>query len=185
MLLWESPCDSLVHITNLSEPVCESNHSALKRAVTSGLIVAFLVVAGVANIPGDPFRKVDGPALSALGARQVWSVFAPDPNQVVAYVSVRFTYRDGSSETWRVPRGGALLHAYRDYRWRKLAENAARSQTAATQLLLWAARTKAGGKPLARAELIREVYDIAPPGKPRSAHGPVDRGVLVSLEGPG
>jgi hypothetical protein len=185
MLLWESPSDSLVHTTNLSEPVCEGNHSAPKRAVTSVLIVIFLAIVVTANIPGDPVKKVDDPALSALGARQVWSVFAPDPNQVVAYVSVRFTYRDGSSSTWRIPRGGPLLHAYRDYRWLKLAENAARSQTAATNLLVWAARTKAEDKPLARADLVRESYDIAPPGKPASDHGPVQRGVIVSLKAAG
>lgn len=175
----------MVHITNLSETVCEGNHSALKRAGTSGLIILFLAVLAIANIPGQPLKSVEDPTLSALGARQVWSVFAPDPNQVVGFVSVRFTYSDRSTSSWSVPRGGALLHAYRDYRWLKLAENVARSQTAAQQLLLWAARTKADDKPLARADLIREVYDIAPPGKPRSDHGPVDRGVVLSLRAGG
>jgi hypothetical protein len=165
--------------------VCESSHSALKRAVTSGLIVVFLAIVATANIPGDPVKTIDDPALSALGARQVWSVFAPDPQRVVSRVSVRFTYGDGATSTWRVPRGGPLVHAYRDYRWLKLAENVARSQTAAEQLLLWAARTKAEDKKLARADLIREVYDIAPPGKPRSQHGPVDRGVVLSLKAAG
>jgi hypothetical protein len=149
------------------------------------LIVVFLAVVATANIPGDPVSKVDDPALSALGARQVWSVFAPDPSQVVGRVSVRFTYRDGSSSTWRVPRGGPLVHAYRDYRWLKLAENVARSQTAAAGLLLWAARTKAEDKPLARADLIREVYDIAPPGRPRDQHGPAEPGVVLSLKASG
>lgn len=149
------------------------------------MIVVFLATLALANIPGRPLNSVDDPALSALGARQVWSVFAPDPTQVVAYVSVRFTYRDGTTSTWKVPRGGPLLHAYRDYRWLKLAENVARSETAATNLLVWAARTKAGDKPLARADLIREVYDIAPPGKPRSQHGPVHRGVVLSLRAGG
>src|SRR3954453_8598723 len=140
MLLWESPCDSLVHITNLLKPVCEGNHAALKRVVISGLIVVFLAILVLANIPGRPAKKVDDPALSALGARQVWSVFAPDPNEVVGKISVRFTYADGSSSSWRVPRGGPLVHGYSDYRWLKLAENAAHSQTAAAGLLVWAAR---------------------------------------------
>jgi hypothetical protein len=162
--------------------VCESNHSPRQRALTSGLIIVFLAIIAVANIPGDPAKAVDDPALSALGARQVWSVFAPDPNQVVAYVSVRFTYRDGSVSTWRIRKGDPLLHAYRDYRWLKLAENVARAQTAATNLLVWAARTQAQHKPLARADLIREVYDVASPGRPESQHGPVQRGVVVSLK---
>jgi hypothetical protein len=149
------------------------------------LIVVFLAIIATANIPGNPVSKVDDPALSALGARQVWSVFAPDPTQVVARVSVRFTYADGSTSTWRVPRGEPFIHPYRDYRWLKLAENVARSQLAATELLVWAARTQAQDKPLARADLIREVYEIAPPGKPSSQHGPVQRGVVLSLKAGG
>jgi hypothetical protein len=152
-----------------------------RHAAISVFLVAFLAILVTANIPGEPLHDVDDPALSALGARQVWSVFAPDPGQVVGRVSVRFKYRDGSTSTWRVPRGGAALHGYEDYRWLKLAENAARSQDAAAGLLLWAARTKAEDKPLQRADLIREVYDIAPPGTPRGEHGPVDRGVVLSL----
>lgn len=152
-----------------------------RHVAISVFLVVFLAIAATANIPGAPLHKVDDPALSALGARQVWSVFAPDPNQVVGNVSVRFTYRDGSTSVWRVPRGGPLVHGYEDYRWLKLAENAARSETAAAGLLVWAARNKAEDKPLARADLIREVYDIAPPGTPRDEHGPVDRGVIVSL----
>jgi hypothetical protein len=157
----------------------------LKKVVTSVLIVAFLAVLVLANIPGRPLDKVDDPSLSALGARQVWSVFAPDPVQVVSHVWVEFTYGDGSKSIWRVPKGEPVLHAYRDYRWLKLAENVARSQDAARNLLVWAARTQAEDKPLARADLIREVYDIAPPGKPRSEHGPADRGVLLSLKAAG
>ena len=72
----------------------------------------------------------------------------------------------------QIRRGPALLHAYRDYRWLKLAENAARSREAATGLLFWAARTKAEDKPLARADLVRNVYDIARPGVARSKHAP-------------
>jgi hypothetical protein len=169
--------------------VCESNHSKWGHVAISGLIVVFLAVIATANIPGNGVRKtvgkVDDPALAAIGARQVWSVFAPDPAEVVSELSVRFSYGDGSNSTWRIRRGGALVHGYRDYRWLKLAENAARSDVAAQGLLLWAARNKAQPKPIARVDLIRTVYDIAPPGKPRSQHGPVDRGVILSLRAGG
>lgn len=153
--------------------MCEGSHSRLQQAAISGFLIVFLAVVATANIPGNPVASVDDPALRAVGARQVWSVFAPDPLQVVARVSVRFVYRDGTTSTWKVPR--------HDYRWLKLAENVPRSETAAQGLLLWAARTRAEPKPLVRADLIREVYDIAPPGKPRSEHSPVERGVVLSL----
>jgi len=160
-----------------------------RHAAISVFLVVFLAIIATANIPGTGVRKavgkVDDPALAALGTRQVWSVFAPDPTQVVGKVAVRFTYRDGSTSTWRVPRGGPLVHAYEDYRWLKLAENVARWQRAASGVLLWAARHKAEPKPLARADLIRSVYDVAPPGEPRSHHGPTDTGVLLSLKASG
>jgi hypothetical protein len=160
-----------------------------RHAAISVFLVVFLVLIATANVPGNGVRKavgkVDDPALAALGVRQVWSVFAPDPSQVVGKVSVRFTYRDGSTATWHVPRGGPLVHAYEDYRWLKLADNVARSQPAAAGLLVWAARHKAGPKPLARADLIRSVYDVAPPGKPRSERGRTDTGVLLSLKASG
>jgi len=160
-----------------------------RHAAISVFLVLFLAIVVTANIPGHGVRKavgkVDDPPLTALGARQVWNVFAPDPGQVVGKIAVRFTYRDGSTSTWRVPRGAPLVHAYEDYRWLKLAENVARSQPAAAGLLLWAARHKAGPKPLARADLVRSVYDVAPPGEPRSQRGRTDTGVLLSLTAPG
>ena len=156
-----------------------------RHVAISVFLVLFVAIVATANIPGhgvrDAVGKVDDPALAALGARQVWSVFAPDPNQAVGRVWVRFTYADGSSSIWRVPRGGALLHAYRDYRWLKLAENTARSSVAAEGLLLWAARHRAEPKQIKRVDLIRSVYDVAPPGEPKSHRGRTDTGVVVSL----
>jgi hypothetical protein len=159
------------------------------RAVLSVLIVLFLLAITTANVPvsgfHDKVKKVDDPLLSALGARQFWSVFAPDPQQVVSTLSVRFTYRDGTTSVWRIRKRNPFTGAYRDYRWLKLAENAPRSQAAGTGLLLWAARNRALAKPLAKAELVRSVYDIAPPGKPASDHSPPESGVLYALEAGG
>jgi hypothetical protein len=159
------------------------------RIALSALIVLFLLAIATANVPVRGFheqvRKVDDPVLTALGARQFWSVFAPDPQQVVSTLDVRFSYRDGSTSTWRIRKRNPFSGAYRDYRWLKLADNAARSQAAGTGLLIWAARRHALPKPLAKAELVRSIYDIAPPGRPRDEHGPVKRGVLYALQAGG
>ena len=159
------------------------------RIVLSVLIVLFLLAITTANVPvarfHDQVRKVDDPVLTALGARQFWSVFAPDPQQVVSTLEVRFTYRDGTTSTWRIRKRNPFTGAYRDYRWIKLAEKAAGSQAAATGLLLWATRRHALAKPLAKAELVRSVYDIAPPGRPARDHGPIQRGVLYVLQARG
>lgn len=165
--------------------MCEGSHSPREHVVISVVLVAFLAALVAANVPLSGFHRsvksVDDPVQRATGARQVWSVFAPDPNQVVAQVSVRFSYRDGTTATWRVPRGGALLHSYRDYRWLKLAENSARSEQAAQGLLLWAVHHQAGPRPLAHADLLRSVYDIAPAGRPRTDHARPQTGLLLSL----
>jgi hypothetical protein len=156
------------------------------RIALSVLIVLFLLAITTANVPVRGFheqvRKVDDPVLTALGARQFWSVFAPDPQQVVSRLEVRFTYRDGSTSTWRIRKRNPFTGAYRDYRWLKLAENAARSQAAGTGLLIWATRRHALTKPLTKAELMRSIYDIAPPGRPKDEHGPIHRGVLYALQ---
>jgi hypothetical protein len=159
------------------------------RIALSVVIVLFLLAITTANVPlkrfHDQVRKVDDPVLAALGARQVWSVFAPDPQQVVSTLEVRFTYRDGTTSTWRIRKRNPFTGAYRDYRWLKLAENAARSQAAGTGLLRWATRQHALPKPLAKAELVRSVYDIAPPGRPERDHAPAERGVLYVLQAGG
>ena len=159
------------------------------RAALSVVLVLFLLAITTANVPvtgfHDKAKKVDDPLLHALGAGQFWNVFAPEPQQVVSNLAVRFTYQDGSTSTWRVQKRNPFIGSYRDYRWLKLADNAARSETAGTGLLLWAARNKAEDKPIAKAELIRSVYDIAKPGEPQSDHAPAETGVLYALEGGG
>ncbi len=159
------------------------------RIALSVLIVAFLVVITTSNVPApgfhDKVRKVDDPILNALGARQFWSVFAPDPQQVVSTLAVRFTYADGTTSSWRIRKRNPFVGSYRDYRWLKLAENSAHSQAAGTGLLLWAVRNKALSKPVAKAELVRTVYDTAKPGRPKSDHGPVQTGVLYRLQAGG
>ena len=159
------------------------------RVALSVLIAAFLLVITTANVPApgfhDKVKKVDDPVLNALGARQFWSVFAPDPQQVVSTLAVRFTYADGSTSSWRIRKRNPFVGSYRDYRWLKLAENAPRSEAAGTGLLLWAVHRKALAKPLAKAELVRTVYDTAKPGRPKSDHGPVQSGVLYQLRAGG
>lgn len=157
-----------------------------RQAATSVFLVAFLAVVVSANVPvrafHDAVRHVDDPVLAALGPRQVWNVFAPDPPQTVGFVAVRFAYRDGTSSTWRIPRGpGALGGDYRNYRWLKLGDNVITSDAAATGLLLWAIRARAEPKPLAHADLVRLIYDVAPIGRPRGAHAAPRTAVLFSV----
>lgn len=186
-MLWEVPSTSLVHITNHSAPLCDSGHNSrpFLRKLHSVAIVAFLALLILNNVPVESVRRdirADDRALAALGTSQVWNVFAPDPQQVVPATRVDFRYRDGSRSSWRVGRGAPWLAPYRDYRWLKLAENAARDERAVFGLLAYAVRERAEAKPLANAMLVRSVYDVAPAGQDRDAHGRSEEGVLASVE---
>ena len=62
------------------------------------------------------------PVLYATGLDQGWGVFAPDPRNKSLEFLARVHYEDGTTETWRMPEGGALIGDYWDYRWRKYLE---------------------------------------------------------------
>src|SRR3954463_8772965 len=110
MLLWEPPGDSLVHPTNLSSPVCDSDHLRRRRALTSVLLALFCLVLVTDNVPihsvRDGIGSVEDRLLGLTGAQQVWGMFAPDPPRSTGHTFVRFFYRDGSTGTWDVPRHG-------------------------------------------------------------------------------
>ena len=96
------------------------------RAVISAMLVVLLIV--VIIMSGQPStlrEEVTGlaaPVTNALGLDQGWGVFAPDPRNISLAFFARITYADGTTETWRLPGGGALFGDYWDYRWRKYLE---------------------------------------------------------------
>jgi hypothetical protein len=145
-------------------------------------IVVFLIAIAIANLPDSATKRnlmeVDGPLLTAVGAKQVWSVFAPDPSQVTIETEVRFRYADGSSGSWRIEKRNPVVGSYRDYRWLKLGENAELEQAGAG-LVDWAVRNRAGRRPVVRATLVRRVRPIAPPGRATGDHLPFRTDVLL------
>jgi hypothetical protein len=151
------------------------------RVALSVAIAAFLALLVVANLPGSHLRRevmrVGDPVLSATGARQVWSVFAPDPPMAVTETEVRFHYADGTSGTWKIEKRNPFVGSYRDYRWLKLGENV-QNANAGPGLLAWAIAQRAAPKPLAGAELVRRFRPIARPGRPESDHPPFREQVL-------
>jgi hypothetical protein len=158
------------------------------RALSSIAIVVLLAGMVVANLPPSSARtrlmKVDGPFLTAIGARQVWSVFAPDPAQTVIRTVVLFRYADGSSGSWRLAKRNPVLGSYRDYRWLKLGENA-ELPNVGPGLLDWVVRHEAGRKRVVQAALVRYWRPIPPPGTPAGRHSPEHRDVMaVEVPGP-
>lgn len=143
-------------------------------------LAAFLVAIAIANVAPSQTKtdlmKVDGPILTALGPKQIWSVFAPDPSRIVIDTVVRFRYTDGTTGSWRIAKRGPLLGAYRDYRWLKLGESS-ELPDAGAGLIDWTVRNHAA-KPVREAALVRRVRPIAKPGRRAGDHLPFTDEVL-------
>jgi hypothetical protein len=97
------------------------------RLLLSAGIVVLLACMVVENLPASSLRAAAEPAaahvLAATGVDQQWNIFAPDPRAVSIQLEARVRFRDGSTSTWRPPRGNALTGQYWDYHWGKLVEH--------------------------------------------------------------
>jgi hypothetical protein len=137
----------------------------------SALLVATVAALIIWNLPSSELKSVALPAaqpyIGATGLTQGWNLFAPDPldrsREMVAFIH----YADGTSASWRPPRGGPWLAPYRTYRWYaeiarlRLDRNSERWEPFAA----WVARSHDhGGRQPARVDLVRRWQDIAPPG---------------------
>ena len=97
------------------------------RGVLSAGIALLVACMVIENLPASSLRAAAEPAaatvLAATGVEQHWDIFAPDPRSVSIALEARVVFRDGTRTTWRPPRGSALVGAYWDYHWGKLAEH--------------------------------------------------------------
>jgi hypothetical protein len=102
--------------------------SPLGRAAISAFLVVTLIAIVVINLPQSALRrKLIGPVqpyLNAVALDQNWALFAPEPRRSILDLDAVVHYDDGSSAVWRFPHQNAVIGQYRDYRWRKWAENA-------------------------------------------------------------
>jgi hypothetical protein len=157
------------------------------RGAVSAALVVLLALMAVDNLPESRLKDWGGgaaePVLTALGARQPWTLYAPNPFPSSTLEEARFRYADGSVERWELPKGDPFVSAYRDYRWLKLGEHL-HEREPAIDLLVWAVEEHADPRrPLAAARLVRRERDIARPGRPAGERGPWRETVLLELGG--
>lgn len=149
--------------------------TSLGRVLLSAFIAVTLFCVFVTNLPDSELRGRASPIsdryLTATGLDQNWGVFAPDPRREVIALEARIAYAGGDKRVWRPPESGALIGAYRDYRWRKFVENAI-SPSNRDELwrstALFAARAERGsdtGRRRARVSLVYRFYELRPPGR--------------------
>lgn len=160
------------------------------RAALSVLIVGLIAATVAWNLPpgsglprgtADPplraaVMKFGGPLLYALGLDQDWAVFAPPRLQVIG-LEARIAYANGTQAVWRAPVStGALIGAYRDYRWGKYVENEIADANGGVlwePLAAWIARkyTSPTRRP-SSVMLIRRFYDLFAVSGGSAGHGP-------------
>lgn len=130
---------------------------------------------------------IGSPLLYALGLDQDWGVFAP-PRTEVLKMKARISYADGTTEIWRPPTStGALVGAYRDYRWGKLIENNVLDTGSSTwaPLAEWLAREHtSGARRVTQVELIRRYYPLLAVIKGSRETGPVKQDVYYIYRPP-
>jgi hypothetical protein len=144
------------------------------------------------NLPNSDLRRVvmkpGQPYLNALGLDQAWGVFAPDPRRDSIDVSAFVTYDDGRVAEWNIPRNGALIGSYTDYRWGKWEEFLTQPGVGDSLWLpaaQWAAAREARpGHTIKRVVLVERYRQLFPPGVSPS-EGPTRRLVFYSLSLPG
>ena len=59
---------------------------------------------------------------TALGLRQNWHVFSPNPLSFTQEAKAVISHDDGSIEIWQIPTFDPAIGSYREYRWRKWEE---------------------------------------------------------------
>jgi len=109
----------------------------LKRAIISSFLLCGLGIMASQAIPVDfyPVTAVHGKAVltslrdglsryaTALGLRQDWMMFAPNPMRENTFIDAEITYRSGRKHIWTFPQMQELGYAerYAKERYRKFA----------------------------------------------------------------
>lgn len=114
-----------------------SENDPAKRAAISGLLLAQLAIMATQAIPVDfyPVTALHGKALlsalrdglspyaTALGLRQDWMMFAPNPMRENTYIDAEIVYRSGRKHIWTFPQMQelGLAERYAKERYRKFS----------------------------------------------------------------
>jgi hypothetical protein len=144
----------------------------------SVLALAFVLIALLDGFPARSEihkRLLQGlrPLLSALGLYQGdWQLFAPDPDQINAWVEARVVRSDGSSWSWTTPdwRHRSPLERFREGRHQKLSDAFRLDSRRAlwpylADYVLRLAPPPPGGVRNLRVELIRYWWDLPEPAQ--------------------
>ena len=116
-----------------------SEYPRAERLAISAILLIQLTIMVSQAIPDDFFlvtgangkalftavRQKLSPVATALGLRQDWMMFAPNPTHLNTYIDAEITYRDGRKHVWTFPQMQELGYAerYVKERYRKFAND--------------------------------------------------------------
>ncbi|WP_163572643.1 hypothetical protein [Fodinicola feengrottensis] len=147
-----------------------AERTPLGQGVISALVIFVVLVGIVWNLPDSPIRAIVvanlQPVANVAGLDQNWGVFAPNPPRQLTYLTVAVTTRSGRELTWRRPASDPVIRHYWVYRWRKLDENLARTDSIRKPFAQWVAgQLTTAADPPARVKITaRLVPLLVPPG---------------------
>jgi hypothetical protein len=114
-----------------------SEYPRAERLAISGILLVLLTIMVSQAIPDDFFlitgangkalfkavRQKLSPVATALGLRQDWTMFAPNPTRLNTYIDAEITYLDGQKHIWTFPQMQEMGYAerYAKERYRKFA----------------------------------------------------------------
>lgn len=142
------------------------------RWLLSAIIIVWIVGLIAWNMPDSATRRLliprAEPVMSALGLRQSWGVFSPNPRTEDWDMTIELQYVDGTTDYWTFPDNNTF-GMWVVFRWQKTMENIINPDNTANaeQFALWLVRTEA--KPDVRVERVvfrHEYRPLGPMGQP-------------------
>lgn len=124
------------------------------------LIAGWLYGLVVWNLPEsdrrDELREGIEPAVNAVGLRQGWGVFSPNPTRTTHLTHGRIRFLDGREETFAAPHPGPWVGSTRSERWRKWETRVVSDDHTSLRLpaARWLADRYGGPDQVAEVELV-------------------------------
>lgn len=144
--------------------------SSLRRSLSSFAVLVFLVILLAENLPASYAKEQLAPVLpvtNAVGLRQEWAVFAPNPSRVEVNTFARVSLADGTERLWFPPGGDGWFESNTAARWQKWSDRIrldANSGDWPANASLIADDMKSEGVDPVTVELVREWSTVPLPG---------------------
>lgn len=143
--------------------------SRIRETAISLVIVVFLAIGVMWNMPASAIKRAVAPILEPIGLSvgldQNWSLFAPTPPERQENVEVHVAMASGTDKVWTLPRSNQIFGVPFTHRWRKLKETLLTEPEIRADFAHWVVRelTPPGDRAV-HVEMLLHSEDIPAPG---------------------